>query len=171
MSYLCRFIFNLILPFLEVCILVKKETLRIDKNEPINHHGKVRSSKTTHDSKGFFSLFCQVKLVEEALRKRIRMVLRLKILMVMEWALLARNNWILKKRMLCSWTWSILTKRHRYLWRIFKWFISVSDGSIKRVLRQDDRWEYLREKDQGIWVLQQKNFPYARPDLCRNLLV
>ena len=33
------FIFNLILPFLEVCILVRKETLRLD-NAPINHHGK-----------------------------------------------------------------------------------------------------------------------------------
>ena len=35
-----RFIFNLFLPFLEVCILVRKETLRLD-NAPINHHGKV----------------------------------------------------------------------------------------------------------------------------------
>ena len=41
MFYVYRFIFNLILPFLEVCILVRKETLRLDKDEPINHHGQV----------------------------------------------------------------------------------------------------------------------------------
>ena len=42
-----RFIFNLLMPFMEVCIVVRKETLRLD-NAPINHHGQARKSNQNH---------------------------------------------------------------------------------------------------------------------------
>ena len=36
------FLFNLMLPFFEVLILVWKDTLRTEKTVEINHHGKAR---------------------------------------------------------------------------------------------------------------------------------
>ena len=59
-----RFIFNLFLPFMEVCILVRKETLRLD-NAPINHHGKVNSRAVFTCMNEIFRLCFQAKWKEQ----------------------------------------------------------------------------------------------------------